>query len=235
MDTIRKLHMSKQIMWLVGGAFLLLTLFGGLLFAGAPKPKTSVKQGKIQEIILQNDQAKLRIQRNGVVEISTKDRTVFQFWDQERIDRLFSLLEKTDWKGFASRLKPGQKGYLLTLKTADGEITVAIAEDDSLIPTVVKELIKILNEVVEQIGGGASPSPSLLPLASPTPGVSATPKPSIAPSPTPTPNQSAGPSVTPTPTPPPVGGSQQQLFACQYTGTTAKRRILSETICDLVE
>lgn len=236
MDIRHKLHISKQIALIIAGAVGFLMLFGGLLLAGLPQPKSKPTGGEIQEIILQNDQAKLRIQRNGVVEISTKDRTVFQFWDQDRVNKLFSLLEQTDWSKFNSRLKPGERGYLLTLVTANGTITVAIPEGLDL-PPVVEELVTLFEELVEQAGGGSpSPSQSLPPFFSPTP----TPRPSTSnPSPSPTPKPSSS-SPTPTPTPIPSGGgygggSPTEPFVCTYTGTTSKRMLLSETQCDLVE
>lgn len=207
--------------------------------AGAPKPAVVNKGSKVKEIILQNDRAKLRIQRNGVVEITTPERTVFQFWDQERVNRLFLLLEQTDWSGFSSRLKPGEKGYLLTLTTDAGTITVAITDNSPIIPDVVKELIIILDEVVGGLGPSPTPGPSSLPL---TPSPSPSALPIVSPSPSPAPLVSPQPSSAspnPTPTPPPGGGSGDNSryvpFVCQYTGTTAKVRILSETLCDLVE
>ncbi len=239
MDITHRLHISRQIAYLLLGAFLLLTIFGGMLFAGAPKSTPVAKTGRIREIVLQNDQAKLRIQRNGVVEITTPERTVFQFWDQDRVNRLFSLLEKTNWSGYASRLKPGQRGYLLTITTEGGTIIVAIADDSPVVPEVVKELIDILEEVTEGLDPLPTPGPSLWPVV---PSPSPSPKPSTVPAPSPSPRVSPRPSSaspTPTPTPPAGGGSGDNSryvpFICTYTGTTAKVRVLSETLCDLVE
>ena len=240
MDITNRLHISRQIAYLLMGAFLLLTLFGGLLLAGAPRPTSPANATKLKEVVLQNDQAKLRIQRNGVVEITTADRTVFQFWDQERVNRLFALLERTDWSGFSSRLKPGEKGYLLTLTTEAGTFMVAIADNSPIIPDVVKELITILDEVVGGLGPSPTPGPSFLPLL-PSPSPSALPK--VSPSPSPSALVSPRPSSaspTPTPTLPPGGGgsgdnSRYVPFVCRYTGTTAKVRVLSETLCDLIE
>lgn len=235
MDIEQRLHISKHILFLLAGAFLLLSLFGGLLLAGAPRSTPLRGQGKIQEITLENDQAKLRIQRNGVVEITTKNRTIYQFWDQDRVNRLFALLEQADWSKFGSRLQPGQKGYLLTLTTDAGVITVAIPEDSTILPEGVKQLISLFTDLVQQAQGG-NPSPSVLfPSPSPSPLVTLpSPSPLSSPHPAVSPSQLPFASLAPAPIPTSTPFTQEP-FICHFTGTTLKIKILSDTLCDLLE
>jgi len=234
---INKLAASKNLIYFILGGVLLLVMFGGLFIAGSPKKKEAkASPGSLTEITIENDKTKLTVKRNGVVEVRSGDKVFYQFWEKDRVDRLFSLLEKADFSGFGSKLKPGEEGYLLTLTTDQGTITIAIPGNSEIIPDIVKELIETLEEISEQIGGGsvASPLPSLLPLGSATPTPTATP---FA-TPTPTATPFATPTPTATPTAPGAGGgtpSPQELFVCEYTGSTGRVRVLSETLCDLVE
>ncbi len=234
MEILTKLKSSKQIIYLILGAIVILAVFGGIFISGSSPKKVPVRQGKITEVVIQNDVAKLKINKNGVVEVTTKDRVFYQFWDQERVNKLFALLEKASLTGYNSRLKPGQVGYLVTIVTDGGTITIAIGEDQSL-DGGLAELIDLFKEVTDQLPdtGEASPTPSpLIPTPTPTTSSrpSATPSPQVSPRPSPTPT----PRPSPTPTPS-GGGPSQKLFECQFTGQTAKRQILSETQCDLAE
>ena len=242
MQVIDKLKHSHNALLVIGGAMLMLMVFTAIFLSGrSPQRATDQPEGKITAVTIENDTTKLKIKRNGVVEISSGDRVLYQYWEKDRVDRLFSLLEKTDFSGFDSRLKPGQAGYLLTLNTDQGIITVAIDADSDLIPDVIQELIDILEEITEQFNSEETniflPTPT--PISTPSATLLATPTPT-PPSPTPTSTPWVFP--TPTPTPTPYGGnggasstpSPQQLFSCEYTGATGRFRVLSETLCDLI-
>jgi len=232
MELFDKLRISKQLLLLVIGAVVVLLVFASFFVAGTPKPKVSTATGRISEIILENEDSKLTIKRNGVVEVTSGDRAFYQYWDESRVDELFAAIEKADFSGFSNRLKPGEAGYLLTIITDGGTITIAIPEGSASIPAAIAELIEIIEQVENQLPvGSAAPSPTPTPTPTPPPG--ATPIPTQTPTPTPTPTPPPGATPTPTPTPGGGGPQPQQLFACEYTGATGEVRILSETLCDL--
>lgn len=234
MELFERVRASKNILYMLAGAVLLLFLFGGVFLSGrSPKPSPSPTRGTISEVTIDNGSTRLTVKRNGVVRVAHGDRVFYQFWEEARVEELFSRLETLDLSSFDSQLKPGEVGYVLTLTTSQGVITIAIPQDALDLPDVIQELIETVDELTEQFdedeaaGGAAallsSPSPSPSPLASFTP----TPVPAVLPS--------AVPSPTPTPTSGSGGGlPTQQIFACEFAGAT-RIRVLSETICDLLE
>lgn len=219
---------SKNLLFFILGALVLIGVFVALFITALPK-KTAPRStaNKISEITIQNDQVKLKIKRNGLVEISTANRSFYQFWDQDRINRLFGLLEQTDW----SKFKSSPTGYLLTVVTDQGTFTVVIPDDLLDLPPGVQELIDILEDMTDSLddqAGGLPPLPSPSPSPSPAPSSFPSPSPSLLPSPTPT----STPTFFPTPTP---DSDRYTPFVCRYTGTTEKIKVLSETLCDLVD
>ncbi len=225
------------MLFFIIGAVALLLMFAGLFIVGSPKQKKKikVKKGDVTQVVIEGENAKLTVKRNGLVEVETDTRSFYQHWDEKRVERLFSLLKDQDYSGYSNRLRSGESGYLVTISTTDGDIVIAIT-DFGDVPDGLDELIEILQEIEEEIddedndgsgtdeiGFGSSPSPSSSPGSFPSP--------SISPSPTP------GYSAYPTPTPTPVGEPEidpQVPFSCELSDLDGGINILSETVCNLI-
>lgn len=235
---MNKLKLSKNLVFFLIGAILLLLLFAGLFIAGAPRSKTQkkAKRGDITQVIIENDTTKLTVKRNGLVEVNTQGRSFYQHWDEERVARLFLLLKNQDFSGFDNRLKLGESGYLVTISTSEGDVVIAIS-DMGEIPEGLAELIEILEKIeaaaVDDDDDGVDEETEI-----PTPASSSSPfespNPSIIPSPYP--QYSAYPSVTPTPIPTSTPGTvnQQVPFSCELSDLEGSVNILSETVCNLI-
>lgn len=233
---MNKLTLSKNMLFFIIGAVVLLLLFAGLFIAGAPKQKKLVKlkKGDVTQMVIEGEKAKLTIKRNGLVEVETANQSFYQHWDEKRVARLFALLKNQDYAKYGNRLKSGESGYLVTISTTEGDMVIAITDVDDM-PEGIDELVKILEEIEEAVDDdGEDEKEEKISFGSPTP----TPSPGYFPSPTPTPTATPGysayPSATLTPTPE-ATTDPQKPFACDLTNLDSGINILSETVCNAIE
>ena len=178
----------------------------------------------IQEVAVSRGDTSITLNRQGTLLVRIPEGVFQQQWDEERVAAFFARFEGQDFSTYRA-YDEHIDGYFLTLTNSDGKtITVLIPIGDVTIPDVVEELVRILEEIIEN-----APEPAPTPTPTPRP---------IFPTPTPTPTPThPPPPFVPTPTPTPSGGGGEEtvekLFECDFSDPESIPDVLSQTVCTI--
>ncbi|MBU0618834.1 hypothetical protein KKD62_01210 [Patescibacteria group bacterium] len=202
--------MTKKTIIIIAIYSALLIALGAVLLFRRSQPET-IKE-EIVEVRLEDGVNSITVNRHGQVTIKTANKTIMQYWSQERVKELFGNLSNLET---TTCLADGK--YVLIINLANGQQRCNLSGYDILALEAIQELLTILDSVV---AGDIGPTPTG------SVGYRFTP--------TPTPFISY-----PTATPTPSGGGQtgedpQKPFQCEFSEPEEggeESFVISETVC----